>query len=99
MLAVSEHINDHNLSYETVNCPHEIKDDSLTHIDQSNHWVCKEKQGITSILIGTLRDLRVNYYKYLSKDNSLNNEDKHLYNVISQAIKVILNANVRKSTP
>ena len=83
----------HNLSYETVNCPHEsCRKDPLTHIDQTNHWVCKEKRGMTSILIGTLRDLRVNYYKHLSKDNTLNNEDKHLYNVISQAIKVILNA-------
>jgi DNA polymerase I len=47
---------------------------------------------MTSILIGTLRDLRVNYYKYLSKDNSLDKQDKQLYSVISQAIKVILNA-------
>ncbi len=83
----------HNLSYETVNCPHEsCRNDPLTHIEQTNHWVCKEKQGMTSILIGTLRDLRVNYYKYLSKDNSLDKEDKQLYSVISQAIKVILNA-------
>jgi DNA polymerase I len=47
---------------------------------------------LTSILIGTLRDLRVNYYKHLSKDTTLNKEDKNLYSVISQAIKVILNA-------
>ena len=83
----------HNLSYETVNCPHKnCQSDPLMHIDQTNHWVCKEKRGLTSVLIGTLRDLRVNYYKNLSKDSSLNKEDKHLYSVISQAIKVILNA-------
>jgi DNA polymerase I len=83
----------HNLSYETVNCPHNsCKNDSMTQIDQTNHWVCKEKRGLTSILIGTLRDLRVNYYKHLSKDTTLNKEDKNLYSVISQAIKVILNA-------
>src|SRR6476469_3719985 len=83
----------HNLSYETVNCPHEIcRNDQSMHIDQTNHWVCKEKRGLTSVLIGTLRDLRVNYYKNLSKDSSLNKEDKNLYSVISQAIKVILNA-------
>jgi DNA polymerase I len=83
----------HNLSYETVNCPHKnCQSDPLTHIDQTNHWVCKEKRGLTSVLIGTLRDLRVNYYKNLSKDSSLNKEDKNLYSVISQAIKVILNA-------
>jgi len=83
----------HNLSYETVNCPHKsCQDDPLNHIDQTSHWVCKEKRGLTSILIGTLRDLRVNYYKNLSKDNSMSKEDKQLYGVISQAIKVILNA-------
>src|SRR5919107_3218539 len=83
----------HNLSYETVNCPHEnCRNDPSTHIEQTNHWVCKQKQGMTSILIGTLRDLRVNYYKYLSKDNSLDKQDKQLCTVISQAIKVILNA-------
>ena len=83
----------HNLSYETVNCPHKnCQSDPLMHIDQTNHWVCKEKRGLTSVLIGTLRDLRVNYYKNLSKDSSLNKEDKNLYSVISQAIKVILNA-------
>jgi DNA polymerase I len=47
---------------------------------------------MTSILIGTLRDLRVNYYKHLSKDASLGKDDKQLYGVVSQAIKVILNA-------
>ncbi len=83
----------HNLSYETVNCPHKnCQSDTLNHIDQTNHWVCKEKRGLTSILIGTLRDLRVNYYKNLSKDTTLSKEDKQLYSVISQAIKVILNA-------
>ncbi len=83
----------HNLSYETVNCPHEkCRNDPNTHIEQTNHWVCKEKRGMTSVLIGTLRDLRVNYYKYLSKDSSLSTEDRQLYGVVSQAIKVILNA-------
>ncbi len=83
----------HNLSYETVNCPHdECKSDTLNHIEGTSHWICRKKRGMTSILIGTLRDLRVNYYKNLSKDTTLSKEDKQLYSVISQAIKVILNA-------
>lgn len=83
----------HNLSYETVNCPHQsCKDEAKNHIDETKHWVCQKKRGMTSILIGTLRDLRVNYYKHLSKDKTLSKDDTQLYSVISQAIKVILNA-------
>jgi DNA polymerase I len=83
----------HNLSYETVNCPHsECKNDTKNLIEGTTHWVCAKKRGMTSILIGTLRDLRVNYYKHLARDTTLSKEDKQLYGVISQAIKVILNA-------
>jgi DNA polymerase, archaea type len=83
----------HNLSYETVNCPHqECKNDSSQRIPETSHWTCKEKRGLTSLLIGSLRDLRVKYYKYLSRDKALTAEERQLYNVVSQAIKVILNA-------
>jgi DNA polymerase, archaea type len=83
----------HNLSYETVNCPHQsCKNDSNQHIQSTTHWICKEKRGLTSLLIGSLRDLRVNYYKHLSKNRTLSFEERQLYNVVSQAIKVILNA-------
>jgi DNA polymerase I len=83
----------HNLSYETVNCAHQsCKEDASRKIPQTSHWVCKEKRGLTSLLIGSLRDLRVNYYKHLSKDKALAPEERQLYNVVSQAIKVILNA-------
>ena len=83
----------HNLSYETVNCSHQsCKNEASQHIPETTHWICKEKRGLTSLLIGSLRDLRVNYYKHLSKDKALANEERQLYNVVSQAIKVILNA-------
>jgi len=80
----------HNLSYETINCPHE--ECRKTVIDGTTHWVCKQRKGLTSLLIGSLRDLRVNYYKFLSKDKMLPPQERQLYNVVSQAIKVILNA-------
>lgn len=83
----------HNLSYETVNCPHEeCKADAAQLITGTTHWVCKKNKGLTSQLIGSLRDLRVKYYKQLSKDKSISLEERLLYNVVSQAIKVILNA-------
>ncbi len=79
-----------NLSYETVRCMHdECKKNT---IPGTNHWVCTCKNGLTAILIGSLRDLRVNYYKNLAKNPSLDEDQKQLYTVVSQALKVILNA-------
>ena len=54
-----------NLSYETVRCSHE--ECKKNTIPQTNHWTCSKNNGLTSIIIGSLRDLRVNYYKSLSK--------------------------------
>ena len=79
-----------NLSYETVRCSHiECKKNM---IPQTNHWVCTKKNGLTSVLIGSLRDLRVNYYKTMSKNQNLTNEERQLYTVVAAALKVILNA-------
>lgn len=80
----------HNLSYETINCPHD--DCRESKVEGTTHWVCKHRKGLTSLLIGSLRDLRVNYYKHLAKDKTLPPQERQLYNVVSQAIKVILNA-------
>jgi DNA polymerase, archaea type len=83
----------YNLSYETVNCPHqECKNDAGQLITGTTHWICKKNRGLTSQLIGSLRDLRVKYYKQLSKEKSFGLEERRLYSVVSQAIKVILNA-------
>src|SRR5438309_2483451 len=79
-----------NLSYETVRCIH---DECKTNtIPGTNHWFCTSKNGLTAILIGSLRDLRVNYYKNLAKNPLLDENQKQLYTVVSQALKVILNA-------
>ncbi len=80
----------YNLSYETVRCIHE--ECRSNKIPDTSHWVCKKRRGITSTVIGSLRDIRVNYYKPLSKQKDLRPEDKALANVVSQALKVILNA-------
>lgn len=81
----------HNLSYETINCVHpQCKE--AGRIEGTTHWVCQQRKGLSSLLIGSLRDLRVNYYKHLAKDKTLPAQDRQLYNVVSQALKVILNA-------
>ena len=79
-----------NLSYETVRCPHpECKENLVPGVP---HWVCKKRRGVISLLIGSLRDLRVKWYKPKSKDKSLPDEVRGWYNVIQSSLKVILNA-------
>ncbi len=79
-----------NLSYETVRCAHEECRQNT--IPGTNHWACTKKNGLTSMIIGSLRDLRVNYYKSLSKKETLTEDQRQQYTVVSQALKVILNA-------
>jgi DNA polymerase I len=79
----------HNLSYETVNCPH--KECRANKIPDTDSWECTKKKGITSLVIGSLRDLRVGHYKHLAKDPTLSKQDRELYGVVSQSLKVYLN--------
>lgn len=79
-----------NLSYETVRCPH--AECQKNTIPETSHWICTKRNGLASLLIGSLRDLRVNYYKTLSKKETLTEAQRQQYTVVSQALKVILNA-------
>ena len=80
----------YNLSYETVNCPHE--ECRVNKIPDTDNWRCSKRHGITSLVIGSLRDLRVSHYKQLARDKTISKEEKDLYGVVSQGLKVILNA-------
>lgn len=80
-----------NLSYETVRCAHGPECES-NRVPDTSHWVCKRRNGLTALLIGSLRDLRVNYYKSLSRDETLGDVERQQYSVVSQALKIILNA-------
>lgn len=79
-----------NISYETVNCPHE--ECHKNKIPEVGTWYCSKRRGIESLVVGSLRDLRVDYYKQLTKSKTLSKEEKDLYKVVSQGLKVILNA-------
>ena len=79
-----------NLSYETVNCPHEECRRNI--VPETTHWVCTKRKGVTSLVTGSLRDLRVSHYKPLSKIPTLSKEERDLYGIVSQGLKVILNA-------
>jgi DNA polymerase elongation subunit (family B) len=80
----------YNLSYETVNCVH--PECRTNRIPETDHWVCRLRTGITSLLIGSLRDVRVGHFKNLSKKLGISKQEKEFLNVISQSLKVFLNA-------
>jgi DNA polymerase I len=61
-------------------------------IPDTQHWVCTEKRALESLLIGSLRDLRVGWYKSRAKDKTLPPELRSWYGITQGALKVILNA-------
>ena len=79
-----------NLGYQSILCPHPECRSNV--IPNTPHWVCTKKRALESLLIGSLRDLRVQWYKPKSKDKSLNPELRRWYDVAQGALKVILNA-------
>jgi DNA polymerase I len=83
-------IKNYNLGYATVECPHEdCKDNKFADIP---HWICKKHRAIESQCIGSLRDLRVVWYKPKGKDKNLDKEKQNWYKVAEQSIKVFCNA-------
>jgi DNA polymerase I len=79
-----------NLGYQSILCQHPECRTNL--IPDTPHWVCTKKRALESLLIGSLRDLRVQWYKTKSKDKALPTELRGWYNIIQGALKVILNA-------
>ncbi|UCH31560.1 MAG: DNA-directed DNA polymerase I [Candidatus Bathyarchaeota archaeon] len=79
-----------NLGYQTILCPHEDDKDNI--VPGTPHWICRKYKALESLLIGSLRDLRVNWYKPKSKDKTLSADVLSWYNIIQSALKVILNA-------
>lgn len=58
-----------NLGYDTIRCPHnDCRMVNPRIIPGTTHWVCKRRHAMQSDLIGTLRDLRVKYYKKKGKN-------------------------------
>ncbi len=79
-----------NLSYETIRCPHpECK---ANNIPETPHWVCTKRKGLTALIVGLLRDMRVKIYKRKAKDPSLSDEERNWYDVVQRALKVFINA-------
>lgn len=80
----------YNIGYSTINCPH--PECQYNKVGELPHWICTKLRAMESVLIGSLRDLRVNWYKPKAKDDELSKEQKTWYKVAEQSIKVIMNA-------
>ena len=78
-----------NLSYETVNNPYCSK---YVDVPEVGHRICMDRRGISSQLVGLLRDFRVKVYKRKAKDKSLKPEEKVWYDTVQAAMKVYINA-------
>jgi DNA polymerase I len=79
-----------NLGYQSILCPHPECKTNM--VPNTPHWVCTKERALESLLIGSLRDLRVSWYKSRAKDKTLPPEQRNWYGVAQGALKVILNA-------
>jgi len=79
-----------NLGYETILCPH--PECRKNRVPDTDHWVCTQRKAMESQLIGSLRDLRIKWYKPRSKDRGLSANMLSWYQVVQSALKVVLNA-------
>ncbi|MHA2114805.1 MAG: DNA-directed DNA polymerase I [Candidatus Thorarchaeota archaeon] len=83
----------HNISYETVDCPHEeCRTGTDNQVPETEHWTCTRRRGMISQTIGFFRDTRVNWFKPKSKDNALDEKTRNWYSVVERALKVFVNA-------
>jgi len=78
-----------NISYETIRCSHDSC--KINIMPFTTHWSCTKKSGSISILIGSLKELRVNHFKVLSK-TAKTIQERNKNDMIAQALKVYLNA-------
>ncbi|MCS7139956.1 MAG: DNA-directed DNA polymerase I [Candidatus Nezhaarchaeota archaeon] len=78
-----------NLSYEIINCSHPECASNI--IPSTPHKVCIKRRGLTSTLIGMLRDIRALWFKPMCKREQ-DPAKRSLYEVVEKSLKVILNA-------
>lgn len=80
----------YNLGYQTLLCNHE--ECKTNKVPETTHWICTKNKALESLLIGSLRDLRVKWYKPKAKDKTLPKDLQSWYSIIPSALKVVLNA-------
>lgn len=81
-------IDSYNLSHETIDCAHD--ECQSNKVPKLEHYVCTKRRGVYSILIGSLKDLRIHWFKSRSKDKTLSAEERRFAEVTSKLLKLIL---------
>ena len=82
-------ISSRNLSYETINCGHQ--ECISNNIPGTKYYSCTLFNGIISQLIGFLKDIRVEWFKKLSKSKEAH-PNASFYKIVEKSLKVLINA-------
>ena len=77
-----------NLSHETIDCSH--IGCHRNKVPGLEHHVCQRRRGIYSVLIGSIRDLRIRWFKPLAGNPSVSPEQRRLAQATSQLLKFML---------
>jgi len=80
-------IDSYNLSYETVDCPHDECKANM--VSEVGHHVCTKRRGFLAALVGALKDLRIHWFKPLSKDNSLPENERRQAEATAKLLKLL----------
>lgn len=81
-------IDSYNLSYETVDCTHE--ECEANRIEEcKEHWVCKRRRGFYSVLVGALKDLRIRWFKPMSKDSAASEQERKTAQALAALLKLM----------
>ncbi|WP_371805902.1 DNA-directed DNA polymerase I [Candidatus Lokiarchaeum ossiferum] len=78
-----------NLSYETINCHHPECEDNF--LPDSPYYTCTKRMGIFAYVVGFLRDVRVKWFKSLSNNKNVAENERHTAKVMAAALKVFIN--------
>jgi DNA polymerase elongation subunit (family B) len=80
-------IDTYNLSYETVDCNHpECKTNK---IEEIGHHICTKRRGFLAALVGALKDLRIHWFKPLSKNASASETERHQAEITAKLLKLL----------
>ncbi len=80
-------IDSYNLSYETVDCNHEAC--KSNRVSEVGHHICTKRRGFLSLLIGALKDLRIHWFKPLSKNNNVSQKERQHAEALARLLKLI----------
>ena len=80
-------VDSYNLSYETVDCVHE--ECKSNKVSEVGHHVCVKRRGFLAALIGALKDLRIHWFKPLSRDKSITEGERRRAEVTAKLLKLI----------